>query len=141
VRTYELKLRTEFPSLGISIERGSPSWNGSVTLSAEPHYRKRFYGDITKELYLRWAFPYGSWTVADGEVLFNREYRPIWQRRTGEPAQPIDPIWIEWIGQRWFYDDGNPPWCNRTTLRKLEEVLARFKSGKPVTQYFKPESR
>jgi hypothetical protein len=141
VRTdYEAKLRSEFPSLGISKERlGS---HIDVTLSAEPHYRKTFQGNVTRAIYLRWAFPYGLWTVAGSEILFNREYRPIWRRQFGEPAQAIDPIWIEGIKrQNLFYDDGNPPWRSGAMLRKLEIVLSRFKSGKPVAEYFKPDDR
>jgi hypothetical protein len=35
---------------------------------------------------------YGKWTCADGrEVLFNRGYKPIWQRCPGQPAEPADP--------------------------------------------------
>jgi hypothetical protein len=36
--------------------------------------------------------PYGIWICADGrEVLFNRAYTPIWQRRPGQTAEPADP--------------------------------------------------
>src|SRR4051812_34435506 len=44
---------------------------------------------------LRWPFtalPFGKWTCADGrEVLYNRDYVALWQRRPGEPAEQADP--------------------------------------------------
>src|ERR1019366_697539 len=37
--------------------------------------------------YLRYRMPFGKWTCADGrEVLFNRNYKPIWQRYPGQAA-------------------------------------------------------
>ena len=49
---------------------------------------------------------YGKWTCADGrEVLFNRGYRPIWQRYPGQPAEPADPDrWVDDIvGEADYY--------------------------------------
>jgi hypothetical protein len=61
--------------------------------------------------------PYGMWTCEDGrEVLFNRFYKPIWQRLPGKPPQPADPNeWVPWKRQRWFYDDGTR---NKSTCAK-----------------------
>jgi hypothetical protein len=56
---------------------------------------------------LRWrTIPYGKWTCVDGrEVLFNRRYVPIWQRRPGGRAEPADPTeWVPWVEQEWFAD-------------------------------------
>lgn len=52
--------------------------------------------------------PYGIWTCEDGrEVLFNRFYEPILQRRPGGPVEPATPgEWVRWKRQSWFYDDG-----------------------------------
>ena len=50
--------------------------------------------------------PYGAWQCADGrEVLFNRGYRPILERRPGADSIPADPDeWIEEIVTSvWFY--------------------------------------
>jgi hypothetical protein len=60
----------------------------------------------------RWHnLPYGMWTCADGrEVLFNRSYKPIWQRRPDQLAERADlNEWVKEIKkQEWFYDDITP---------------------------------
>lgn len=53
--------------------------------------------------------PYGIWTCADGrEILFNRFYEPIWQRRPGEAIEEADrnEYVAEIRQERWFYKDG-----------------------------------
>jgi crotonobetainyl-CoA:carnitine CoA-transferase CaiB-like acyl-CoA transferase len=59
--------------------------------------------------FYRWTvLPYGCWVCEDGrEVLFNRFYEPIWQRRGGN-AEPAD--CHERVGharQSWFYTDAD----------------------------------
>ena len=52
--------------------------------------------------------PYGRWTAEDGrEILFNRDYSPIWQRLPGQAPEPADPKeWVKGIlTQDWFYSD------------------------------------
>jgi hypothetical protein len=71
--------------------------------------------------------PYGVWTCADGrEVIFNRDYWPILERRPGENAKPANPN--EWIGgireRDYFFDDGNCPW-DRRQRRAAADTLAR----------------
>src|SRR6516164_1125725 len=76
--------------------------------------------------------PYGIWTCADGrEVIFNREYWPILERRPGEKARPADPNeWIPWKEQDYFFDPAYPPWDRRRprvaadTLARCNRVLA-----------------
>jgi hypothetical protein len=78
--------------------------------------------------------PYGMWRCADGrEVLFNREYWPILERRPGERAKPADPNeWVRWIEQEHFFDDANSPWHRRRpktaaqTLARCNRVLAEW---------------
>jgi hypothetical protein len=55
--------------------------------------------------------PYGIWTCADGrQVLFNRRYRPIWQRTPDGKVSRADPgEWVPWKAQEWLYDDGTLP--------------------------------
>jgi len=55
--------------------------------------------------------PYGVWTCADGrEVLFNRDYTPILERRPGQPVRVANPHeWVFWIHQTWFFNDCTPP--------------------------------
>jgi hypothetical protein len=52
--------------------------------------------------------PYGQWSLRDGtEVLFSRQYEPLW-KRNGDCITRADPM--EWVGgierQEWFYKDG-----------------------------------
>lgn len=45
------------------------------------------------------------WTCADGrEVLFNRRYVPLLERRPGGPVSVADPAeWVPFVRQAWFY--------------------------------------
>jgi hypothetical protein len=55
-----------------------------------------------------WAkVPYGIWTCRDGrEVLFNRAYYPLYQRRPAQPAERIKEwCWVHWSTQDYFFDD------------------------------------
>ncbi len=85
-----------------------------------------------KTKFERWRFwlPYGCWTCADGrEVLFNRRYVPIYERRPGEPARVADhDEWVPWTEQRWLFTDRDapwvsPPWERATTLKRIDAVL------------------
>lgn len=54
------------------------------------------------------ALPYGIWTCEDGrQVLFNRDYCPIWERHNGvtQPANYYE--WVPYVTQAWFYNDGH----------------------------------
>src|SRR6516164_10471590 len=65
-----------------------------------------------KTAFGRWRLrcPYGLWTCADGrEVLFNRYYRPIYERYPGQPARAACDQWVDWQKQQWFFDDGTAP--------------------------------
>lgn len=82
---------------------------------------RRFGG--TRAVFERWNdLPYGKWTCVDGrEVLFNRCYEPIWQRKPGGDPAPADPTeWIHWQRQEWFYRDDHSErqsWeCAQTAL-------------------------
>jgi hypothetical protein len=61
---------------------------------------------------LRQILPYGLWTLADGrQVLFNRGYKPIWERMPGEKATAADPDWwVPWSKQQWLFGDSSAPW-------------------------------
>jgi hypothetical protein len=79
---------------------------------------KRFASD-------RPDLPYGKWTCADGrEVLFNRMYKPIWQRFNGvtTPANPAE--WVKFTQQDWFYNDSTAR--QRGMIPKLETILREF---------------
>jgi hypothetical protein len=104
----------------------------------------------------RVCLPYGVWVRDDGSlVLFNRNYCPIWDRSadgevseigcacadanvtTGYRDKARDCVWIEWVEQHHFFDDGNPPWADRATKKMLTSVLADFQAGKPIDHYWK----
>jgi hypothetical protein len=60
------------------------------------------------EMFKRWhELPYGMWTCADGrQVLFNRFYEPIQQRRPGCPPEPANSKErVKFCRQEWFYGD------------------------------------
>jgi hypothetical protein len=65
--------------------------------------------DCKPEVATRWLMPYGIWTCADGrEVLFDRIYKPICDRRAGEQPKFCDPDeWVSWVKQDRFYDDSD----------------------------------
>lgn len=77
------------------------------------------------EFHRRNDLPYGKWTCADGrEVLFNRFYEPIFDRKPGMPVIQANPA--EWIGYRkmeHFYQDATP---EREKVRKAEAALKAF---------------
>jgi hypothetical protein len=83
----------------------------------------------------RWL-PYGMWTCADGrEVLFNRGYRPIWERRPGKAAQKANPgEWVDWIKQEWFFHVGEFGTTKKAERARapVERALLDFLYGGPV---------
>ena len=78
--------------------------------------------------------PYGRWITNDGrEVLFNRSYWPILERRPGAPAKAARPSeWVEDIVQsEYFFDDWSAPWRSnnsacRSSLAACNKVLAEW---------------
>ena len=74
--------------------------------------------------------PYGAYVCADGrQVLYDRHYKPIWQRRPGQPATVADSEeWVKWDSQGWFYSDSD---CHKkATLRRLQTVMRLFRTGR-----------
>lgn len=58
----------------------------------------------------RWrTLPYGQWIDRTGRtVLFNRRYKPIWERLADGTVRAADPgEWVDWIAQSWFYGERN----------------------------------
>jgi hypothetical protein len=86
----------------------------------------------------RWRFwvPYGRWTCADGrEVLFNRDYTPIYERhpsQLGRVAQHDE--WVPWVAQEWFFNDGTSPvsyghiplWQWQPVVSRINDLLVRW---------------
>ncbi len=73
------------------------------------------------------VLPYGKWTCADGrEVLFNRGYKPIWQRLGGCVSAADRNEWVKWEKQEWFYTDFNSPVkCHGASKKKRDETIRR----------------
>jgi len=78
---------------------------------------------------LRVWLPYGKW-VCDGgrEVLFNRDYSPIWQKTNGgNPSLADMGEWVENIIETiHYYGDSTAPWLNDQTLKNCLDKLGEF---------------
>lgn len=78
---------------------------------------------------MRLALPYGLWKCDDGsEVLFNRDYCPIWQRSSEGIVSRIAPdLNIRYQSSEHFYDDRTAPYSdNKLTLNKCQSVLKEW---------------
>lgn len=92
----------------------------------------------TNSKWKRINLPYGMWTLSDGtEVLFNRDYIPIYER-IGQTVTVANPETyyknIDKDKNIFYYNDLNQPWINKTTYKKCIEILSewgfRFDDGK-----------
>jgi hypothetical protein len=116
---------------------------------ARGKYSQRIIGTTVEEILLRATLPYGMWTTESGEeVLFNREYRPIWRRKLNEmPATPIKEFeWVEDIkSTKFFFDDSTSPFGKTATCKvsatakkmrfNLSKVLDFFICNQPMPNY------
>lgn len=88
------------------------------------------------EMIDRLSIPYGMYKCNNGrEVLFNREYQPIWTRNKekGEIAEQADPKeWIKFKEQLWFYNDFATPIGNKKVNQACRRILDAFLNGRPV---------
>jgi hypothetical protein len=78
---------------------------------------------------LRLVLPYGKWICADGtEVLFNRDYCPLWAKSKDGVIEAIDPdFWIAYEEQHHYFNDGTVPWRgDKKKLTELEGVLEEW---------------
>ena len=90
----------------------------------------------TRREQVRATMPYGKWTTEDGrEVLFNRDYMPIWQRLPDGTVSVADKDeWVPWVRQDQFYHDGNGPWHYITTRRNCQSILDMWHGTGPVVE-------
>jgi hypothetical protein len=74
---------------------------------------------------MRLYMPYGLWTLPDGsEVLFNRNYCPIWKRSPSGEVDNIAPeLWVRYVKEQWYFREGTEPWFNRYSLEICQQVL------------------
>ena len=58
---------------------------------------------------LRFWMPYGFWTEADGaQVLFSRDYCPLWKIQEGRAPVRDDPDRdVKFVKQEWYFDEGS----------------------------------
>jgi hypothetical protein len=78
---------------------------------------------------MRISLPYGKWTSSDGtEVLFNRDYSPIWERPAGGSTKMIAPeTYVNHDSSEHYYDDRTAPYYgNADTLEKCHKVLEEW---------------
>jgi hypothetical protein len=96
-------------------------------MGEERHLMKSKIQKMKREL------PYGKYIFEDGsQILFNRDYEPIIQIDTENTELKNDKkqrVFNEKIANAkklWFYNDTNPPWINKVTLRKCIDILKVF---------------
>jgi len=70
--------------------------------------------DIADFKPMRLYHPYGKWKCADGrEVLFNRDYCPIWERSSDGIVIPIEPdVYVPYEDSEFYFNDGTAPYYN-----------------------------
>lgn len=82
--------------------------------------------DIADFKPMRLYLPYGKWKCADGrEVLFNRDYCPIWQRSSDGIATSIKPdVHVPDEDSEFYYNDGTAPYYNNDmTIKNCLSIL------------------
>ncbi|MFC7523129.1 DUF5623 domain-containing protein [Parapedobacter sp. GCM10030251] len=75
---------------------------------------------------MRLCLPYGKWKRGDGsEVLFNRDYCPIWQKSASGEVTAIQPdVYVQYQSSTHYYDDRSAPYYdNEQTPQTCLSVL------------------
>ncbi|HEY1095635.1 MAG TPA: DUF5623 domain-containing protein [Alphaproteobacteria bacterium] len=79
---------------------------------------------------MRLFLPYGKWKCADGtEVLYNRDYCPLWARTPGGGVEALDPdTWVKYQGDSvsYFNNGDAPRWGSKDTLATGLAVLKEW---------------
>ncbi len=77
---------------------------------------------------MRLTLPYGKWICDDGsEVLYNRDYKPIWVKKSNGEVSDIDPnTWVNHKDSIYFFNDGNPPWAKKKTREMCVGILKEW---------------
>jgi hypothetical protein len=73
-------------------------------------------------------FPYGVFNLSDGrEILFDRNYTPLWERLANGTVQCADPLETPRGNETFFFND-NPPWHQQYEANKqLRRLLVRWR--------------
>ncbi|WP_312338242.1 DUF5623 domain-containing protein [Sphingobacterium sp.] len=100
---------------------------GPAVLSREEITVARDQSKVKKFHPMRLSLPYGKWFCENGaEVLFNRDYIPIWMKDKNGKVHQIDPDTnVVNVGNLVFYfNDGSTPWGgNQSTFVKCKNIL------------------
>lgn len=69
-----------------------------------------------KAEFMREELPYGVRTFSNGTIeLFNRKYETLARRGPEPEGHPTSEVW--------YYTDANPPWEDRQTKLRCEQIL------------------
>lgn len=77
----------------------------------------------------RLTLPYGFYKLSDGsQVMFNRNYQPLKKRSAEGILEGIKPnVWVnEIVGNKYLYNDSNPPSLSIETLHRCLDALAEW---------------
>jgi hypothetical protein len=76
-------------------------------------------------------FPYGMWTTGSGrQLIFDRDYRPLWERLPDGTCQAADPReWVEDITRRefFFWNDLIDPYQDYKGMKRLRAICVSWK--------------
>jgi hypothetical protein len=79
---------------------------------------------------MRLYIPYGKWTCPDGsEVLYNRDYCPLWAKKPDGTVIALDPdTWVDIKDDsEGYFNDGTTPWSgDKTSLAVGLAVLKKW---------------
>ncbi len=91
---------------------------GDMEVSVLPRHHPDF---LPARLWL----PYGVWTVQDGsEILFSRDYLPLWRLVSGRVERLPPWLWISDIAkQRWFSEEQTWAWARDPGRKHAMEAL------------------
>ena len=120
-------------SLGIAISEGRSSVNyfghwGQVHCVRHEVAICRDQSQAASFKPMRLYLPYGKWTCADGmEILFNRDYRPIWEKRPDGTVIAANPDeWIVFSKQEFCFGDARIPPSDKATFRLCCNILKEW---------------
>lgn len=88
---------------------------------------------------MRLYFPYGKCTCTDGrEILFNRDYSPIWERSAFGEVKNIQPnVAIQYDSREFYYDDRTAPYYdNKNTAENCLLILKDWGVEKMLPKVF-----
>lgn len=130
LRTGRLTARKGSPAILISMRS-----NGLVRLLTEAGTALVVRNQVTVSrspipsfVPMRLRLPYGVWTEKDGsKVLFSRDYCPMWRiSPTGQVSAKEPWHWINFVQEKWWWDDARTPWRNYGVQEQIEHRMAEL---------------